>query len=370
MKTPLSLLAATLVLSAAYTHTFGFPFSAEASVTAANNQTKVKRQTTVSTQMIKIAPFTDILQAVGTATAISSVDIKSEIEGVVTETNLNANRQVEKGEILVRLDNSEQLINLDIARAELEQTWTMYQRYVKLDTAISEAVREEARTNHELAKAEHKLAEHELALRNIVAPISGDLGLSDIEIGDLLSVGSDIVTIDDSSAVNVEFELPERAIAVLNTTPELRITTPSLKGRVFNGVIDTYDSRIDSVTRSVSVRAKVDNPERLLWSGMTFSVQVMHESEPAALIPAAAITWNQDGSSIWVSDNDVAKQLPVTILHRSGEQVWVEGAVDLASMVVTEGSHKLRPGARISSVTVEENGPSVDSVSMVAEVTK
>jgi RND family efflux transporter MFP subunit len=119
---------------------------------------------------------------------------------------------------------------------------------------------------------------------------------------------------------------------------------------VFEGEIVSFDSRIDSLTRSVTVKARIANPDKALWPGMTFTVRLMQESAPLPALPSTAITWSRTGSSIWIDDGGVAKKVPVTILFRRNDTVWIDAKIAEGTMVVTEGAQKLREGARISAV--------------------
>lgn len=215
----------------------------------------------------------------------------------------------------------------------------------------------EARVAQRLAEAKVGLAQVALDDRTIRAPIAGKLGLSDIAIGDTLTANSTVVTIDESQALLVEFELPERSVSLLARTQEVLANTPSFVGRTFTGKIVAFDSRIDSVTRSVTVKARIENPDGLLWPGMTFAVRIIYQSDPLAVLPATAITWSRDGSSVWVDRDGAAQPTPATILFRRGDNVWIEADIAPGTMVVTEGAQKLRAGSAIKDAGAATSKP-------------
>ncbi|MBB3993416.1 RND family efflux transporter MFP subunit [Sulfitobacter undariae] len=311
--------------------------------------------TVVVTSPVEMAPYEDVMRAVGSAAALRSVNVVTEVSGAVIETNLSANREVVAGEVLVKLDARTEALNLEIAQAELEQAQSTFQRYERLgssgNSTITDVAKSEANVAQRLAEAKVGLAEIALEERTIRAPISGRLGLSDLMVGDILAANSVIGTIDDSEVLLVEFELPERSIGML--TPEQRVlaSTPTLRGRTFEGEIVEFDSRIDSVTRSVTVKMRVDNSDGLLWPGMTFSVRINHQSAPMSVLPSTAITWSRSGSSVWVDNEGKAEQVPVTIVFRRDDQVWIDADIAVGAMVVTEGALKLRAGASITSAS-------------------
>lgn len=379
MRNFVMLVAAATILAAAYTLTFGLPAPLAAMIRPDSDvdlaaATDVagspagarpdgaqragrpgggSRPTTVVTTSLELRPYETILNAIGTASALRSADVISNATGTVIETNLLANREVVAGEVLLRLDSRVETLNLEIAQAELDQARETMSRYELLiaggNSTVTGVAQSEAQLEQRLAEAALGLAQVALDDRLIRAPISGRLSLSDVEVGDVLNANSVITSIDDSETLLIEFELPERAIGLLADADGILASTSTFTGRVFEGEIVSFDSRIDSVTRSVTVKARIQNPDRLLWPGMTFAVRLIQESDPLPALPSTAITWSRTGSSVWIDADGVAKQVPVTILFRRDDTVWIDAEIAEGTKVVTEGAQKLRAGARIST---------------------
>ncbi|MEM5492841.1 efflux RND transporter periplasmic adaptor subunit [Hoeflea sp. AS16] len=333
------------------------------------------RATTVVLTPLQMQPYEDILRAIGSADAVRSASVISNVSGDVIETNLSANKEVSAGDVLVQLDARTEMYNLEIAQAELEQARDKVLRYERLlasgNSSITDVALAEARVAQRLAEAKVGLARVALDDRTIKAPISGKLGLSDVEIGDTLSAGSAIVTIDDAEALLVVFELPERSVGLLEKGQTVLTSTPTYTGQVFEGEIVSFDSRIDSVTRSVTVHALIDNSDGRLWPGMSFAVRIVHESDPLAVLPSTAITWSRSGSSVWIDNNGVAEQVSAAILYRRDDQVWIEADIAPGAMVVSEGAQKLRAGSPIVAANAAEGDPVVggqDAVPARAEL--
>lgn len=294
-------------------------------------------------------PYVDILRAIGSTVAQSSVNVVTSVSGTVTDVSIVPNSEVAAGDILLQLDNRTETLNLEIAQAELDQAVQTVRRYESLlanadVTAVDVA---DAKVAVRLAEANVGLARIALEDRTVRAPIAGRLGLTDVEAGDWISSEQVIVTIDDTETLMIEFELPERSIGLLETGRPVLANTPVFTGRTFEGEIVSFDSRLDSVTRSVTVRARVENPEGLLWSGMTFAIRLVNETEELPAVPATAITWDRSGSGVWVDRDGTAARVPVTILYREGDQVWIEAAVAEGTPIVIEGAQKLREGAAV-----------------------
>ena len=376
MRKFVSLLVAVGLLFGAYAITFGLP-GTDATSEAAQPQSasgghpaggppgagRARGATSVVTTALEQRPYEVTLYATGTASSLRSADVVTETAGTVVETRLTANRDVEQGEVLVRLDARPQELNLEIARANLQQATDTVDRYDRLraggNSTITDVAQSEARVAQQLADAEVGLAEVALEDRTIRAPISGRLGLSEVEVGDILGANDVIATIDQTETLVVEFELPERAIGMLGQAHEVLVSTSAFVGRSITGEILSFDSRIDAVTRSVTVKAKIDNADRILWPGMTFAVRLLHESEPLPVLPSTAVTWSRMGAAVWVDDGGTAVRVPITILYRKNEFVWVEADIADGAMVVTEGAQKLRDGAKITAVGAEtEKAPS------------
>lgn len=316
------------------------------------------RTTTVILAPLEERAYTLVLSTVGSAVSLRRAGVVATEAGEVVQTNLSANTLVERGAVLLRLDDRTQRLSLEIAQANRDQAQATVTRYERLNSSASSAVTDvalsEAQVALRLAQANVGLAEVALEDRTIVAPISGRLGLSDVNVGDRLSSGDVVVTIDDAATLLAEFEVPERSIGLLAEGKRVLITTPTYAGQVFEGRITAFDSRLDSVTRSVTVQAEIDNADGVLLSGMTFAVRMIEETDPLPVVPSTAITWDRTGAGIWVSLDGAASRVPVAIRYRDGDQVWIETDAPIGSQVVTEGASKLRDGAQVATARNKE----------------
>ena len=317
--------------------------------------------TTVVLTPLDMQPFEDTFRAIGSSEAVQSATVTSDVSGRVVAINLVPNAQVAKGDVLVQLDARSATVSLDTAQRELEQASATVERYERLQQAGSLTVTDVTLSDARLAQsvAQAAVVQAELALEDLTirAPISGRIGLSDVNVGDYLTANTPITTVDNSSALLVEFELPERSVSFLALGRDVALETPSLTGRNFEGKITSFDSRIDQVTRSVTVRARVENPDGILWPGMTFTARLSNLSDPLLVVPTTAITWSRDGASIWFEDDGKAQNIPVTILHRRDENVWLDADLPAGTMIITEGAHKLRAGATITDANAAPQQP-------------
>ena len=361
------------VLAGAYAIAFGLPeqvtqlwgnaTSAEETARPGDAGAAPRRQgrsTTVVLAPLEEQSYSLTLRTVGSAVSASRSEVVATEAGEVVETALQANELVDRGDVLVRLDDRAQRLALEIAEAERDQAQATVTRYQTLSqnggAAVTDVALAEAQVTLRLAEANVGLAELELNNRTLLAPISGRLGLSDVHTGDQLSIGDAVVTIDDSSTLLATFEAPERSIGLLTVGKTVLVATPTYAGRIFEGRVTAFDSRLDSVTRSATVEAEIDNAEGLLLSGMTFTVRMSEDTAPLPVVPATAITWDRTGAGIWMVEGGRASRLPVTIRYREGDRVWIETDALPGTQIVTEGASKLREGADVVAAGASTGG--------------
>ena len=376
MKTLLSVIASLAIIAGAYVWSFGVPEAllSDATGEAASVQAPAgpgaagpggrpggTGATTVVLTELEMQPYEDVFRAIGSSEALRSATVTSDVSGRVVEVNLTPNSQVAQGDILVQLDARDAMLSLETAQGELELASETVARYERLqqsgNSTVSDVTIAEARLAQRLAEAAVGQAELAVEDRTIRAPISGKLGLSDVNVGDYISANDPIATVDNSSALLVEFELPERSVGFLSLGREVLLETPTLTGHVFKGEITSFDSRIDAVTRSVTVQARVENPDERLWPGMTFTARLTNLSEPLLIVPTTAITWSREGASVWFDNEGTAMSAPVTILFRRDDQVWLDVDLPVGTMIITEGAHKLRPGSAIADANAQPQQP-------------
>lgn len=314
--------------------------------------------TTVVLTPLEQSAYTLVLRTVGSAVSLHQADVIATEAGEVVEAALQANSFVEKGDVILRLDDRTELLDLEIAQANRDQAQATVTRYEGLhdngSAVVTDVALSEAEVALRLAQADTGLAEIALENRTIVAPISGRIGLSNIDVGDQLSNGDVIVTIDDSTTLLATFEVPERSIGLLAEGKPVLVSTPTYVGRVFEGKITAFDSRLDSVTRSATVEAEIDNSEGLLLPGMTFATRMTEESDPLPVVQSTAITWDRAGAGIWIVEDGKANRVPITIRYRDGDRVWIETDASAGTQVVTEGASKLRNGAQVTTAQSPE----------------
>ena len=302
----------------------------------------------VTLARVEFAPIEQTLVAIGTGRALQSLTLNAEVSGIITKIHIAPGVQVERGEPLVELEKDQQEINLAKARADYAIARTNSQRFQGLvdDNAASALENESAQNTLTAAQAELRRAEYELSQRTIRAPFAGIVGLNDLDVGDFLSVGATITTIDDVTSLLVDFVIPENASAYVREGLSVSATAASAGGRSFTGTIRAVDSRIDPASRTRRVEAVLANDDLSLVPGSTFSINLAVPGRRAVVAPGLAIQWDRAGSYVWKrSLNGVAERVPVTILQRTAQFVLVDAPLAETDHIVAEGADLVRPGA-------------------------
>lgn len=364
MKKLMIILAAVGVVGAAWVFTFGLPFGDTTSDPTPQQATSSRPAgqgpagrgeavTIVTLQEVEAEAFTDNFRSVGTAKAKANVIVETETAGKVTNIHFGPNQRVEKGAPLVTLEDRVEQIALRSARANLAEAESTLARYETLrrtgSGAVSAVSVTEANTQLEIAAAALERAEYDLSLKTILAPISGTLGLTDVEPGMYLGTASEIVKITDQSSLTVEFGLPDRAAGIVQVGQKIWLTTGSLPGYVFEGAVEGFDGQIDSTTRTIKVRAQVDNINGQLLPGMVFQVIMADENDPLPVVPANAITWSREGAAVWIANDGKAEAVLVTIRHRENDRVWLNADLPDGTQVIVEGVQKVRSGESVAT---------------------
>ncbi len=287
--------------------------------------------------------------AVGSARARQQVALTTRVAGVIKDVSFVGGEIVEAGHPLVKLDAEPEVIAVETAEAQRQQAADTVDRYKQLnDGTVTRVARAEADTALKVADAALRRARDELDRMTIKAPFRGIMGISNLEAGDYLAVGNPVATIDDRSTLLIEFTVPESVASSMKIGLPVRANLITRSGEVHDGKIEAVGTRIDPVTRTLIVRAEIPNEDYSLIPGSTFSVSIQLPGQEAAVVPALAIQWDRQGAFVWrmKSDNTV-QRVPVAIISRTGDRVYVDADLKETDQVVHEGGGSLNPGQTV-----------------------
>ena len=263
--------------------------------------------------------FADRLEAIGTLQANESIVVTAKVQGIVESIGFADGEDVEAGTTLVQFDEDEQRARLQVELANLDEQQKQFERIAGLASAnaTSEARYDEQDAAVKKARANVAAARARLADYTIKAPFAGRLGTRRISTGALVSPGTTITTLDDLSVVKLDFSVPETFLATLREGLDIEAVTSAYANEVFNGRVSSIDTRIDPMTRSVGIRAEIQNDDQRLRPGMLMVVDLIKDRRESLMIAEEALVPFENQQYVFVvQDDDTVARIPVTIGRR------------------------------------------------------
>jgi membrane fusion protein (multidrug efflux system) len=297
--------------------------------------------------------FTETVEALGTAKANESVVITPTLEERVVDIFFEDGDAVANDQVLVKLNDSETRYLLAEASAALREQQKQFERISKLakTNATSRSRLDEEQSLLEIARA--KVAHLKAQLRDytIRAPFAGILGTRQISTGAVVDSDTVITTLDDTTVIKLDFTVPETYLGVLRNGMDVLAKSPAYPDRNFNGTVTAISSRVDPDTRTLTIRAQIPNPDRLLKPGMLLTVDLIKERSQSLIIPEEAVILEKEKKFVLVvtAQNTVDKKEIVTG-RRSPGKVEVISGLNAGHRVVVEGINRVRPGISVNVV--------------------
>ena len=324
----------------------------------------------VVTEPVGEAVVNDRLSAIGSGEAILSVTVTPLSTGNLTEVLIKSGDRIRQGQVIARLDSDDQKVAADQARVALASAQEKVERNRKLGNAVSVAVLREAEFAEQAAELDLRKAELDLKRRDIVAPSQGIAGIITVHPGDYVTTSTAIAVIDDRSQILVDFWVPERFSNKISVGQEVSASAIAIPGSEYSGVIQAVDNRVDEASRTLRVRARLDNPDDTLRAGMSFSVVARFAGDTYPTVNPLAVQWSADGSFVWRVEDGKSQRVPVKIVQRNSDKVLVDAALEKDQAVVMEGVQRLRDGGDVRIADEEpkrEKKPEGDGEQKVSE---
>lgn len=294
--------------------------------------------------------FTERLELLGVAKGRQSVTLSAATTQLVSRVLFSPGQSVAKGQVLVELKTTEQDAALAQAQAREVQARRAYERWRELSDKgyASAAAVDQYEAAWKATRADVGAAEARLGDRVIRAPFAGVVGLSDIAPGAVINPGAAIVTLDDLSAVRVDFQVPDRFLSSVKEGQALTATVDAWPDARFNGRILRLDTRIDERTRALTARSEFTSAEGLLKPGMMLRVGVTQGVRTALALPESAVAVQGDGASVFVAvqadGRMTVQQRPVVAGLRQDGWVEILEGVTTADRVVADGLNRIQSG--------------------------
>jgi len=300
---------------------------------------------------VRIEAVADEVSAVGTLRSNESVIVRPEIAGRISAIGFDEGEPVEAGQVLVSLDDSTHQAELADARAALKLAESNFRRLDELFDRGSTSARErdEALARLESTRAALQLSQARLDKTDVAAPFSGILGLRRVSPGDYVTPGQDLVNLEDIDPIKVDFRIPERFLASLSTGQHIRVRVDAFPGGVFDGEVYAIDPQIDPAGRSIAIRARIANPDRILRPGLFARVRlIVEERSDAMVVPEQAIVPRGERRYVFRVVDGKATLTEVRLGQRRAGDVEVLEGLGAGDVVVTAGQLKIRDGVPVT----------------------
>ena len=290
--------------------------------------------TKVVTAKIELQAMVDEIQALGTANANESVEIKSRIASLVDRIVFVEGQLVKAGDLLIELESSEIVAGLAVAEASLSESRSLYNRNKSLtDThVISASTLEQLLAEVKVDEAQVEVAKARLANSRIRAPFSGRIGLRRVSPGSFVNNLTIITTLDDVSTIKLDFSVPEAFLTVVKEGMTILAESIVYPDRVFEGRVASIDTRLDPVSRAVQVRAVIPNDDGAIKPGMFMTVDLQRDRGDVLVAPEQSIVPEGTTQYVFVVADGIVEKRAVVLGRR------IPGFV-----VITEGSRWSAP---------------------------
>ncbi|MFZ1813142.1 MAG: efflux RND transporter periplasmic adaptor subunit [Rhizobiaceae bacterium] len=324
-----------------------------------NNGTNEKggRSALVVVSGVGTAAINDKVSALGEGEALRSVRIVPLSSGIITSIDVREGEKIKAGQVLFRIDSRVEQIARDRAALALQVARDKVDRFEKLvrSKTMTEVQLVDAR--NELANAELQLrdADVELSQKQVTAPFDGMVGIVPVGEGRYVTQQDELATLDDRSSILLDFWVPERFAALVTPDQSIEASAIAFPGQVFEGRVSAISSRVEQDSRTLQVRAVLDNSKDVLRPGMSFKVSLHFQGESHPAVDPLAIQWSSSGPYVWKLVEDKAHKVQIAILQRNSDFVLVSGEVEPGDELVVEGLQSLREGAGLE--VMRRNSP-------------
>ena len=303
--------------------------------------------TTVTSVQVKEEDWAPTLTAVGSVSAVQGAILSTDLAGTVAEVKFQNGAIAKKGDVLVKLVASQEEADLELARNDMARARDLAARKV-----ISKA---------EIDAAESKFKQKEGVVQHkeVRAPFDGQLGIRQVNVGQMIKEGQQVVALTALDPLYVDFALPQQDLAKLSNDLEVRVLSDAIPGREFKGKLTAISSMVDSVTRNVTLQATLENPDHALHPGMFGKIEVvLPEKHKTLVVPGSAISYAPFGDSVFViekqkdpktgKESQTIRQQFVRIGEARGDFVSITDGLKGGETLVSTGVFKLRNGMTVT----------------------
>ena len=317
--------------------------------------------TTVSSATVKEEDWAPTLSAVGSLSAVQGAIIAAELGGVVSDIKFENGGVAKKGDVIMKLDASQEeaLLRSAEAEAELGRQDLERTRGLASQKVVSKAELDAAESKFNRLNAVVDQMRSNIRKKTLVAPFDGQLGIRQVNVGQMINAGQQVVQLTSLDSLFADFALPQQYLGQLTPGLEVHVTTDALPGHVFPGKVTAINSMVDSSTRNITLQATLENPDHVLRPGMFAKAEVtLPEKHKALVVPGSAISYAPFGDSVFViekkkdektgKESQVIRQQFVRVGEGRGDLVAITQGLKAGETIVSTGVFKLRNGMTVT----------------------
>lgn len=311
--------------------------------------------TQISATKARTESWTPAIKAVGSVEAVNGIEVANEVPGVIEAINFESGDEIKQGDVLIRLNAEIDEAALRTRRAEAQLAEQEFQRVSDLlpKRAISQSQYDEAKANFDAARARVNEAEAQLSKKVIRAPFDGTLGIRMVDQGEYIATGTPIVEVNMLDPIYVDYTLSEKDLPKVATGYPVVATVAAVPEQTFEGKVSAINTSVNPETRTVRIRATLDNPENQLRPGMFTTIQTRQPNDNKVVtVPRTAISYNTYGDFVFVvEENDngdlTVNRRTITTGETRDTRAAVLSGLEAGETVVSKGLLRLRAGQKV-----------------------
>lgn len=316
---------------------------------SSQDTTENERALSVDVHLVEPQTFENKIFSTGTLLANEDVEIRSEISGKIVELSIEEGQLVEKGDLLIKTNDSELQAQLKQAeyRINLAEVRERRQKQLLERGGISQEQYDATLNELNVLKAERDLIKAQIDKTEIYAPFDGVVGLRNVSNGSYITPTTQIATFQSINPIKVEFSIPERYAGVVQQGNRLNFNVQGQEDD-FEAQIYAIEPRINTQTRTLTMRALADNPEGNLLPGAFANIElVLEEIEDALMIPAISVIPELEGQKVFMLKDGVVQDQSISTGIRTESTVQVTEGLAPGDTVLTTGLLQVRNGMDI-----------------------
>ncbi|MEZ8111379.1 efflux RND transporter periplasmic adaptor subunit [Vibrio splendidus] len=316
----------------------------------------------VTTEKVNQDTWDKSLKVIGNIHSNQSIDVTSQMSGQVKEILFTSGQQVNKGDVLVKLDDAllksnykSQLSKVELVRVELMRNKLLLRNNSVSKNSVDKL---QAQFNAEGAKLEYIATQ--IDYMKVKAPFSGSVGIRNIDVGDFINSSTAIVELEDKSKQYVDFSIPELYLHDVKVGQDLQFNSEATNDEVFHGTISAIEPSSDSNTHNIELRAMANQAVPLEAGMYVDATLITSESDTIVAVPSVAISYTLYGNTVFVLDTSTKKasehssndaspfyeykvvQRTVEVGPKQGGYVGVVSGLKAGDVVVTSNQHQLK----------------------------